>query len=251
MSTELQIRTEQSTWTPAQKSALVAMGLDKCPEGDLTRFFATAQRTGLDPFAGQIVMIPRKTGQVTKWTIQTTIEGYRIAAARTGKFAGYTPTEWCGTDGVWRDVWLDVKPPAACRVGVYVVGMAAPIFATVLLREFKTSDHGPWGTMPAHMLAVRAETHALRRAFPADMAGLEGDASAPAEIVDMVTGEIRTQATAAQLQEVSAAAKAAGHTTPEEILEAVSAVLGRPIANAFDLTNEDVATILAAFQEPQ
>ena len=161
---------------------VVAPGLTP-PE--LALFSQVCQRTGLDPFAKQVYAIKRnrrrKDGD--KWiteqvmTIQTSIDGFRLIAQRSGRYAGQTPPQWCGQDGKWVDVWLKQEAPAAARVGVYAKGFAEPLMRPALWREFAQRDNsgnptGQWKTMPSLMLVKTAEAQALRAAFPAELSGI-------------------------------------------------------------------------------
>ena len=109
MSTSLAITTDQTYWSAQQISALKSLGLAQADSGDLAFFFHQAQRTGLDPFARQIYMINRGG----KYGIQTSIDGFRIIAQRSGEYAGQAGPYWCGEDGQWVDVWLKSTPPIA------------------------------------------------------------------------------------------------------------------------------------------
>ena len=86
MSSDLTITDKQDGFTDNQIAALQQMGVQDASQGDLAVFFHEVQRTGLDPFARQIYMIGRRTkvdGQwVTKYTIQTGIDGFRLIARR-------------------------------------------------------------------------------------------------------------------------------------------------------------------------
>jgi phage recombination protein Bet len=156
----LALSNSQQSWTPQQRAALVQLGLDKAPDGDLAVFLHYAQRTGLDPFARQIYMIGRWDGQAKreKFTIQTSIDGFRIIAERHGKYGGQVGPEWCGEDGKWRDVWLAKTPPLAARVGVIRKDWAQPVYAVATFEEYAARNRegklmGLWSTKPALMAA--------------------------------------------------------------------------------------------------
>jgi phage recombination protein Bet len=178
----LTIDPSQAMWTDEQRAALRQLGVDEASNGDLVVFLNYAQRTGLDPFSRQIYMIGRNERQFDgsyrkKWTIQASIDGLRIIAQRSGDYAGQVGPEWCGPDGVWRDVWLDPAPPAAARVGVLRTGFVAPLYAVALYREYVGTDKKGdptrmWVEKGALMIAKCAEALALRKAFPNDLSGI-------------------------------------------------------------------------------
>jgi phage recombination protein Bet len=190
--TAIAIRDDQVVFDDNQRKALEHIGVQDASNGDLAVFFHTCKRTGLDPFARQIYMIKRDGKQ----TMQVGIDGLRLVAQRTtertGGTLGYEDTQWCGKDGVWRDVWLDDEPPAAARVTILRNGQRYPFIAHY--REYvqtywdkKTQQRAvtkTWAEKPAHMLAKCAEAGAQRKAFPQDLSGLyigeEGGSVAPA-----------------------------------------------------------------------
>lgn len=159
----------------------VAVGVS---DDELQLFLYQCQRTGLDPFARQIYSIKRRSREkhgdqwrwVEKATTQTSIDGFRVIANRTGEYDGHD-VAWCGQDGIWREVWLDALPPAAAKVIAYRKGCAHPFPAIAKWTEYvqANSDGDPtgmWKKMPATMLAKCAESLALRKAFPHELSGV-------------------------------------------------------------------------------
>jgi phage recombination protein Bet len=152
-------------FTEEEKALIWRSKANGCPDDDFALFLHMAQRTGLDPRANQIYTV-RRGG---KWTIQTGIDGYRLIADRTGKYAGSDDAEMIGETP-------DGKYPAAARVVVYkmVEGQRCPFGATARWSEYYPGSQSgqQWHKMPCVMLAKVAEALALRKAFPADLSGL-------------------------------------------------------------------------------
>lgn len=174
-------------WNEHEIAALRATIAPNISDADLVVFDRVCEHTGLDPFAKQIYAVIR----AGKMTIQTGIDGYRLIAQRTGQYLGQPVEQWCGEDGKWVDVWLPKEPPRAARVGVLRTGWAAPVIAVALWDEYVVMDEewedtangarrrtgrktvsSMWAKMPSTMLAKCAEAKALRKAFPAEMAGV-------------------------------------------------------------------------------
>jgi len=143
-------------------------------------FIAACQHYNLDPLARQIYAISRYDFQAqgNKMSIQTSIDGYRLLAERSGKYAGQLGPFWCGEDGQWVDVWVKSTPPVAARVGILRSDFKEPIWAVAKYESYvqkKKQDGVPtsmWAKMPDVMLAKCAESLGLRRAFPAELSGL-------------------------------------------------------------------------------
>lgn len=160
--------------TPAQQALIDQLQLSHVPPAQLAAFLYTAKTLGLDPRLGEITLIERNDYQRGKsYTVQVGISGYRKAARRIateqGVKLGVSAPEYCGTDGVWKDVWLAATPPAACRVTVLRDG--EPFTKTILWREYAAlkKDGTPmalWASKPTYMLAKTAESLAYRMAFP-------------------------------------------------------------------------------------
>lgn len=124
------------------------------------------ERFRLDPFANQIYATVRraKNGKETI-VIQTGIDGYRLIADRTGLYAGND------------DPTFDKEQnPTKATVSVYKVvgGLRCAYTASARWDQYYPGDvQGMmWKKMPHLMLGKCAEALALRKAFPAELAGL-------------------------------------------------------------------------------
>src|SRR5574343_281891 len=151
----LVIRGDQERFDNAQIAALRQLGLTVFDQPTLDMYFLQCQRTGLDPFARQIYLIPRDG----KCSIQTSIDGFRLIATRTGAYVG--------SDESWEfDTNRNVL---SATVTVYrlVGGVRCPFSATAhyeeyvqMFRDKKTNKLVPnnmWQKYPARMLAKCAE----------------------------------------------------------------------------------------------
>lgn len=275
MSSDLTITDKQDGFTDNQIAALQQMGVQDASQGDLAVFFHEVQRTGLDPFARQIYMIGRRTkvdGQwVTKYTIQTGIDGFRLiarrAADRSHEAFGEPVTAWCGADAVWREAWLDAKhPPLAAKV---VVQRGQGTFTGVATleeyqgtRKVKDQDgswHAEptsmWKSKPAIMLAKCAEALALRKAFPQDLSGLYGDDEIqesdpkedqkPAQQDDQPV-QAEVMASKEQQEQVAALMRQGGVSTASQAQIAFKALVGKPISLPEQMTHDEAAMLLEA-----
>lgn len=164
----LAIRQDQQAFTDDQVRALAKMnGWEKVPRAELAVFFHQAQRSGLDPFAKQIYLIGRRNRREnrTDYTIQTSIDGMRLVADRTGRYAGSDRPRF-GEDG--GDKYAEVT------VYKMVAGQRVPFTGVAYEVEFRQERSPMWTKMPRTMLAKCAESQALRKAFPADLSGIYG-----------------------------------------------------------------------------
>ena len=179
-------------------------------DDELQLFVQTANRLGLDPFARQVFAVKRWDSRANRevMSIQVSIDGFRLIAERTKKYAGQLGPFWTGDGKTWVDVWLDTAPPKAARVGVMRHDFKEPIFAVATWDQYKQEGKNGltpmWKRMGPLMLAKCAESLALRRAFPQELSGAYTDAemdqaapddyTPPARVVTEAPERIREEA---------------------------------------------------------
>lgn len=134
---------------------------------ELQYFLEYCKRTGLDPISRQIYALRLDN----KISVVAAIDGLRLVAERSGKYAGQRGPYWCGDDGEWKDVWLSAKMPIAAKVCVLRHDFAEPLCAVAKMASYNKGTF-VWNKMPEHMIAKVAESLALRRAFPNELSGI-------------------------------------------------------------------------------
>lgn len=195
--TSLAVRDQQAvTFTPDEISTIKSTVAKDATDTELKLFLHQCSRTRLDPFSRQIYFF--KIGG--KASIQASIDGFRLIAGRSEKYAGQTTPLYLDDKGQWHEVWTQKGYPIAAKVGVYHKDFKEPLYAIAKWDSYVAKYNGQvgnmWAKMPEVMLAKVAEALALRKAFPNDLSGIyaseemaqaETDAPANSYRVERVT----------------------------------------------------------------
>lgn len=211
-------------------------------EGELMLFGMVCNRTGLDPFVKQIHAIHRWNSNANKkiMTIQVSIDGFRAIAQRTGKYNS-NKTFWCGKDGVWKEVWLEDKEPAAAMTIVTRTDASGEFVGVAKWSSYKPNEKMDfiWRGKPDVMIGKCSEALALRKAFPAELGGVY----APEEMISSPQEPITVEANSGvnALKEV---VKARKNSTEKKAVEAIAppvpSEIPFPMPSAFDVDADGV-----------
>lgn len=220
-------------------------------DAEFRLFMEVCRYHGLNPFARQIYAVVRDGYQGRQLTIQTSIDGYRLLAERSGKYAGQEGPQWCGDDGEWKDVWLSDKPPVAARVGVLRNDFKMPVWGVAKYKSYvQTKKDGipttMWLKMPDVMLAKCAESLALRKAFPAEMSGIYTAEEMQQADHDLPTVALPNSQTvdAAENASTEPAQPVARKATPQQVesIQALYKALEMPVpANLTQMSYKDAS----------
>ena len=205
-------------------------------DDELKLFLYTAGLRGLNPLTRQIHFVKRG-GQ---GTIQTGIDGFRLIAQRTGKYApGTKPTifEYDSRGNLLRATVFGIK---------VMNGQAFEFSATAKYNEYRVDSNQIWRKMPETMLEKCAEAKLLRRGFPEELSGLyTNEEMAQADVVTVHEAELPqalTQETTQVEQGVEAEAVEVDSDNPYACV--LSMVMdGESISLVNDSTNRVVASV--------
>lgn len=155
-------KNEVSMFSPEQNELIKKQLCKNITDDELHFFAAVCKKTGLDPFMKQIYAVKRKD----QMTIQTSIDGYRLIAERTGRYSpGRESTFVYKNDKVFSATSYVKKQTKD--------GTWHEISVSAHFDEYKpTYPNQFWDTKPHVMLAKCAESLALRKAFPNELSGL-------------------------------------------------------------------------------
>lgn len=144
----------------------------KATHSELQLFLYQCNRTGLDALSRQIYAIHRNVKEnntwVSKMTIQTSIDGFRVIAERSGDYGGQDEPKYeYDKDGKLLKATVVVyrfrgQNRYSASVGVAYWNEYVPSAPSDMM----------WRKMPHIMLAKVAEALALRKAYPQDLSEL-------------------------------------------------------------------------------
>lgn len=176
-------KTQKIRITPEQLALIKKTIFRDATDEELALFKHICELRQLDPFARQIYA--RKQRQFNYKTqkydeamvIITGIDGFRLIAERSKKYAGQLGPFFTEDGEKWLDAWIKDTPPKAVKVAVLRHDFKEPMWSMARFNAYcphndKGEPTGQWRSMPDGMIAKCAEALALRRAFPEELSGL-------------------------------------------------------------------------------
>lgn len=158
----------------AKRRARIKSCLPKeATEEELDQFIHVCDERKLDPVLKQIYGAKRKNkqGEWQPMTIECRIDGLRLIADRTKRYAPGKEPVFHDSNGKLVACTSFVKKQTAD-------GTWHEVASTVYFSEYDQNNF-TWQKMPRTMLAKVAEAHALRKAFPGELSGLYSEDEMP------------------------------------------------------------------------
>jgi phage recombination protein Bet len=174
MSEQQLAKKPQLSYTKDQIELVKSQIAPEATVDELKLFLYQSQRTGLDALSRQIYCIHRNVktpnGWIKKMTIQTSIDGFRVIAERSGNYGGQSEPIFVEQDGKL----------ISCKVSVfrfhgdtrYEASVGVAYWDEYVQKDKEGKTTGLWAKMPHTMLSKVAEALALRKAYPQDLSGL-------------------------------------------------------------------------------
>lgn len=153
---------EISKYDNQQMAVLKSQIAPRCSDVELEYFLGFCRAKNLDPFARQVYAIKRGD----KMTIQTSIDGLRSIANRSGSYAPGDESWEFDDNGALQSATVSVRK--------LMSGHWLSFSATAFFAEYK-GETPLWGRMPRTMLAKCAEAKALRKGWPEELGGVYSD----------------------------------------------------------------------------
>lgn len=157
-------------WTPEQRKMIRDTYASGANDSEFSMLMQIASVRNLDPIKRQIWFVKRwdSMKRCEVWAPQTSIDGLRTIAQRTGLYDGQDEPEFLND----KNGRLEF-----CRVKVYRKDWNRPAVGIAYWSEYAAkkkdgSITAMWSEKPHVMLAKCAEALGLRKAFPEDTAGL-------------------------------------------------------------------------------
>lgn len=228
-------------FTEDQKQIIRDTFANGASDAEFAVLLEVARVRRLNPLLKQIHFVQRWDSEKHRmvWSTQVSIDGLRAIAERTGLYQGQDEPEFVeNEDGtiklckvrVWRKDWP--------RPAVGVAYWAEYVQTTRDKQTGKTRPTAMWARMPHVMLSKAAESIALRKAFPEDIAGLYSpEEMAQGDVFDAPPNEPeRTVQINADLRAASATSSTTTATAP--VAEPAAPVVEAPVAAPSPVVDE-------------
>ena len=156
-------RQDAPSYNQEQISLIKSQIAKDATNDELKLFLYQCQRTGLDPLTRQIYFVKRGG----RMTIQTSIDGFRVIAERSGMYAGQDEPVF---------TYDDKGEILKCAITVYKFspnGQRYPAATGVAFyKEYYPNPMNLQKSLKHTMISKVAEALALRKAFPQDLSGI-------------------------------------------------------------------------------